>query len=316
MGHIPVGMEMFSAADEQQWEIIKKQIDQSDYYVVIVAHRYGSMDGEISYTEKEYEYAANQKIPILGFVIDSEAQWPMDRKENNKDLLRRLEKFKTRVSGKMVNFWKSSDELYGKCIIALTKAFTSYPRDGWIRASEGNTSEMTTEITRLSRENGRLRQELEAMKLAGEEDQESRVDKVIEALRFNKRKIYVWRKKANNWGEPIGTNLLGVFEKIAPELLDEASDSKLGKTLVFEFAGHDYQGDTPVPTNILRAYLADLVSLDLVCTSGKRHTVSDTQAYWKLTAFGQALQGEIRRNELMKGLVKSEEAPGPSEGGE
>jgi hypothetical protein len=30
LGHIPVGMEMFSAADDQQWEIIKKQIDQSD----------------------------------------------------------------------------------------------------------------------------------------------------------------------------------------------------------------------------------------------------------------------------------------------
>ncbi len=27
MGNIPVGMEMFSAADEQQWEIIKRQID-------------------------------------------------------------------------------------------------------------------------------------------------------------------------------------------------------------------------------------------------------------------------------------------------
>ncbi len=24
MGHIPVGMEMFSAADEQQWDVIKK----------------------------------------------------------------------------------------------------------------------------------------------------------------------------------------------------------------------------------------------------------------------------------------------------
>jgi hypothetical protein len=44
MGHIPVGMEMFSAADEAQWNIIKKQIDQSDYYVVIVAHRYGTSD--------------------------------------------------------------------------------------------------------------------------------------------------------------------------------------------------------------------------------------------------------------------------------
>ena len=28
MGHIPVGMEMFSAADEEQWAIIARQIDE------------------------------------------------------------------------------------------------------------------------------------------------------------------------------------------------------------------------------------------------------------------------------------------------
>ena len=33
MGHIPVGMEMFSAADEEQWKLITRQIDESDYYV-------------------------------------------------------------------------------------------------------------------------------------------------------------------------------------------------------------------------------------------------------------------------------------------
>ncbi|EIQ1514512.1 DUF4062 domain-containing protein [Vibrio parahaemolyticus] len=43
MGHIPVGMEMFSAADEEQWKIIQRQIDESDYYVVIAAHKYGSL---------------------------------------------------------------------------------------------------------------------------------------------------------------------------------------------------------------------------------------------------------------------------------
>jgi hypothetical protein len=69
-GNIPVGMEMFSAGDEQQWELIKRQIEDCDYYVVIVAHRYGSMDGNISYTEKEYDFAVEKKIPILGFVID------------------------------------------------------------------------------------------------------------------------------------------------------------------------------------------------------------------------------------------------------
>lgn len=35
MGHIPVGMEMFSAADGEQWRIITTQIDECDYYVTI-----------------------------------------------------------------------------------------------------------------------------------------------------------------------------------------------------------------------------------------------------------------------------------------
>lgn len=41
MYHFPIGMEMFSAADEEQWNTIKETIDSSDYYVVIIAHRYG-----------------------------------------------------------------------------------------------------------------------------------------------------------------------------------------------------------------------------------------------------------------------------------
>ena len=35
MYHFPVGMEMFGALDEDQWEVIKRDIDASDYYVLI-----------------------------------------------------------------------------------------------------------------------------------------------------------------------------------------------------------------------------------------------------------------------------------------
>ncbi len=42
-GYIPVGMELFPATDLQQLEFIKRIIDRSDYYVVIVAGRYGSL---------------------------------------------------------------------------------------------------------------------------------------------------------------------------------------------------------------------------------------------------------------------------------
>ncbi len=40
---IPSGMELFPAADNDQWTLIKKVIDDCDYYVMISAGRYGSV---------------------------------------------------------------------------------------------------------------------------------------------------------------------------------------------------------------------------------------------------------------------------------
>jgi hypothetical protein len=42
-GFFPSGMELFPASDDNQWELIKRVIEESDYYIVIVAGRYGSI---------------------------------------------------------------------------------------------------------------------------------------------------------------------------------------------------------------------------------------------------------------------------------
>ena len=78
MNHFPVGMEMFSADDDEQWEVIKRTIDTSDYYVLIIGNRYGSVietgeDAGISYTEKEFRYAVSIGIPVHTFLISEEA---------------------------------------------------------------------------------------------------------------------------------------------------------------------------------------------------------------------------------------------------
>lgn len=72
MNHIPAGMEMFSASGQQQWKTIQKSIDNSDYYVLIVGERYGSISEAegISYTEKEFNYARSRGIPTLCFLSD------------------------------------------------------------------------------------------------------------------------------------------------------------------------------------------------------------------------------------------------------
>jgi hypothetical protein len=56
--YIPVRMEQFPAFDEKQLEYIKKVIDDTDYYVLVIKARYGSVNtAGVSFTEEEYDYA-------------------------------------------------------------------------------------------------------------------------------------------------------------------------------------------------------------------------------------------------------------------
>lgn len=142
MQQFPIGMEMFSAADGEQWEIIRETIDSSDYYVLIIGHRYGSVieEGEytgISYTQKEFRYALEQKIPILAFLIDNSVAVTLEKMEQDADKREKLEQFKDEVkSGRMVQWWTSKDDLANKVSIALTKEINRGKRPGWIRADE------------------------------------------------------------------------------------------------------------------------------------------------------------------------------------
>ena len=124
MGHIPVGMEMFSAADEEQWQTITRQIDDCDYYVVIVANRYGSMVNGISHVEKEYNYAVSKGIPTIGFILDRKAIWPVNALEQNKKNKPKLEAFKRKLKSKPVTFWYNKEDLYAKFAIALLKTIS------------------------------------------------------------------------------------------------------------------------------------------------------------------------------------------------
>lgn len=69
---IPAGMELFPAIDNEQFDFIKKIIDDCDYYILIIGGRYGSLsvDG-LSYTEKEYDYANEKNIKVLAFIHEN-----------------------------------------------------------------------------------------------------------------------------------------------------------------------------------------------------------------------------------------------------
>ena len=98
-------------------------------------------------------------------------------------------------------------------------------------------------------------------------------------------------------------------------MIDEASDQKIAGALALSFGESlSYRRQWPVPSNFVTAYIADMVSLDLVTTSSKRHGVKDTAAYWTLTDFGKEVFSRIRNNELLKGMAVFEESPEDEKG--
>lgn len=138
--HIPIGMEMFSAGDDEQWGVISRTIDTSDYYVVVIGDRYGSTtDTGISYTEKEYDYAVSKGVPVLAFIKNGDGFTPSLKSKSQVQKYAEKQKlvdFREKAMKKYADFWSTKDELSAKLSPALYKIFREKPRTGWIPATQ------------------------------------------------------------------------------------------------------------------------------------------------------------------------------------
>lgn len=162
LNHFPVGMEQFSADDDEQWQIIRETLEQTDYYICIIGHRYGSLsnDGR-SFTEKEWDYARELGIPIMSFIRERDAATTPQERESDPKQVEGLDGFIGKVKAeKMVEFWRDAGDLNQKVITALVKAFSRKPRPGWIRSQSVQVAE---ELATLIQENRTLRNEVDRL---------------------------------------------------------------------------------------------------------------------------------------------------------
>lgn len=289
MGHIPVGMEMFSAADEEQWKLITRQIDETDYYVLILGHRYGSMIGGVSYTEKEYDYAVSKGIPVYGFVVDPIVEPLAKNVDTDEDKLVALAKFKLKVKQRPVGFWKSADDLHGKVSIALMKAFNTTPRIGWTRSTSIVGPEVMQELSRLSKENSELRFQLESAVKQGANDERAHLQSIVETLKAVPKRLGLREMGKQTWDIVVNTNLFAIFSTLAPEMMVEISvpDASIYLALMNKPTPEiELSPGAPIAFNSVRVLFADMASLELIEPSKKKHPVADTEAYWSLSETG------------------------------
>jgi hypothetical protein len=149
----PAGMEMFPSADDEQWQFISQEILSSDYYVVIVAGKYGSIsDTGFSFTEMEYDFAIQSGKPVMGFLVKDLSELKGAQLEEDTELRKKLLAFREKVQrGKLVKFFRNYDELKTHVSQALHHAFTFKPQEGWVRAKNSRRLEDLEEINSLQK---------------------------------------------------------------------------------------------------------------------------------------------------------------------
>lgn len=132
---IPAGMELFGAMGEEQMSYIKEVIRESDYYLLIIGGKYGTLSPSgLSYTEEEYNYAVSLGLRVIAFVHENPEERPAKFYEQDSEKRIKLESFRERITkDRLVSFWKDVNDLRLKILSSLSNVMNEYPAQGWIR---------------------------------------------------------------------------------------------------------------------------------------------------------------------------------------
>ncbi len=167
LGCIPVGMEQFPASGMSQMDYIKKMLETCDYYILILAGRYGSVDptDSVGYTEKEYDYAVTNGIPVMSFIVEDIGKLPSEKCEKTDVGREALTKFRAKVSAsKMIKKYSSKESLQAGVAVSLQKCIRDFPAIGWVRADGIDTeSSLETMFEKYMKEHTATIEDIDAL---------------------------------------------------------------------------------------------------------------------------------------------------------
>lgn len=187
--NIPAGMELFKAGNNSQWETIKKWINDSDIYMLILGGRYGTIEtlSKKSYTQLEYEYAVSQGIPVFATILSDSFLEEKKRKTNKlEDIIECYNKslyddFKKTVMQKMVKIVSDCKDIKLSVYESIAELKEENDFEGWIRGGEEKKyKELFDQNANLIKENNELKLKLDS-KL------EVKIDPIIEVEFWNKK---------------------------------------------------------------------------------------------------------------------------------
>lgn len=261
-GNVPVGMEYFPAGDASPFDYIKQQIDSVDYYILIVAGKYGSINTEtgISYTEMEFNYAVENKVPIAVLQYKDIKKLTGEKLEIDDPKKRRLlEAFRKKSKeGRVADFWESPVELRMKVKDAIQNLIKNSPRTGWVRADQ--------------------------VTLAKQEDLDLELlNKVIPVSYDNS--LNEWLSNVENENQTEKITLANVLDVLVPYLRNPSYESVIDDTLKKKYGYLSYDTIERIKVELLKHRLVE--TNPLIMQDNGAYTV------WTVTKKGMDLWLEI-----------------------
>lgn len=315
---IPAGMELFPATDDDQWTLIKRVIDECDYYIVIIAGRYGSIGPRgISYTEQEYRYAVETGKPTIAFLHKMPVNISVGNSESIPASIELLKSFRELAQTKVCKYWESPSDLGSAVSRSLVRLIGTHPMPGWIRADKAVDALAATEVLRLRKTIEDLQAKLAESRFAAPKGSEELaqgnevypIDFKFDARDSDGVGWVLQRQAVLTWNE--------ILEGLGPFMLDEIDDGRfefeicqLVKSHLVEnlhlhedLTGYSNFRNFVVESRDVQTIKIQLRALGLIEQSRKTRSVKDTRTYWSLTPFGDSLVVQLRA--IPKGEYKA-----------
>lgn len=306
---MPSGMELFPAANETQWNLIKKVIDDCDYYVLILGGRYGSIgpDG-ISYTEMEYRYALSVGKPTIAFLHRNPGNIIADKSESTTEGKQKLQTFRESVEEKLCKHWESAQELGSVVSRSLIQLIKSNPAVGWVRANELADRDATMELLQLRRRVEELQTELSRVRISAPKGSEDFAQgNEPHSIEFTFTATAHGDYRRTSWSSRFSPTWNEMFACIAPLMIHEAPETAL-KVALDSFSEIKnitrLSADPDLARHKLnRFYIGEddfqtikvqLRALGLIAKSDKARSVKDSGTYWTLTPYGDEIMTQLR----------------------
>ncbi len=289
---IPAGMELFPATDEDAWSLIKEIIDGCDYYILIVAGKYGSINNDgIGYTEMEYNYAIESNKPIISFLHDDIDNLSASKTERSEKAQQKLAAFREKVHLKHCKYWSTAHDLGGKVSRSLVQLRKKHPSDGWVPGKYAADTNMLREFEELRAKVATFEaEELVSRDTppAGSELFEQGEDTYTSytSLKIDKEGNTKQLRLSPSWDK--------LFSYCGSSLTNECNDEELENKIHLAFwhsvpDGHSQfntASDVVIPYVTRDQIKIQLQALGLIEPGTKKRAVSDTRTYWKMTPYG------------------------------